>query len=331
MYDPLQIFLQTKIPKMPPCKYFAIPSILFFLLSFLIFPTKAAPIYSSHACTDSSKYQPNSTFQTNLDLLLSSLSSNATQGVHFYKTTVGSETPNAVKGLFLCRGDTLAAVCHDCVNAAAKDLTRRCPVEKEAIIWYDVCMVRYSNQYYLNNIVPAVDMSDSKSVAGADLDRFNEVLAGLLNALATKAANSEDEKFETGEVNLTSSVTLYGLVQCTPELSLFDCNMCFRSAIASVPNCCDGKQGARVLLPGCNIRYQVYPFYNSTKILATPVVKSRPSGRNRVEVNLTFVIPIVAAMVLFTFGICSVMKKQAKSEIEIWRKTVTRIELFYSI
>lgn len=55
------------------------------------------------------------------------------------------------------------------------------------------------------------------------------------------------------------------------------------------------------------------------------------SGRSRVEVILTFVIPIVAAMVLFTFGICSVMKKQAKSEIEIWRKTVTRIELFYSI
>ncbi|KAL5195001.1 Cysteine-rich receptor-like protein kinase 25 [Glycine soja] len=309
------------IPKMPPCKYFAIPSILFFLLSFLIFPTKAAPIYSYHACTNSSKYQPNSTFQTNLNLLLSSLSSNATQGVHFYKTAVGSETPNAVKGLFLCRGDTLATVCHDCVNAAAEDLTRRCPVEKEAIIWYDVCMVRYSNQNYLNNIVPAVDMSDSKSVAGADLDRFNEVLAGLLNALATKAANSEDEKFETGEVNLTSSVTLYGLVQCTPELSLFDCNMCFRSAIASVPNCCDGKQGARVLLPGCNIRYQVYPFYNSTKILATPVVKSSPSGRSRVEVILTFVIPIVAAMVLFTFGICHVMRKQAKSLKQLWRKT----------
>lgn len=161
-------------------------------------------------------------------------------------------------------------------------------------------------------------MSDSKSVARVDLDRFNELLAGLLNSLATKAANSEDEKFATGEVNFTSSVTLYGLVQCTPDLSLFDCQMCFRSAIAFVPNCCDGKQGTRVLLPGCNIRYQLYPFYNSTKILDPP--KARSSGRNRVEVILTFVIPIVAALVLFTFGICTVMRKQAKSVIEIWRK-----------
>lgn len=181
-------------------------------------------------------------------------------------------------------------------------------------------MVRYSNQY-LNNIVPSVAMSDSKSVASVDLDRFNELLAGLLNSLATKAANSAEEKFATGEVNVTSSETLYGLVQCTPELSLFDCNMCFRSAIASVPNCCDGKRGTRVLLPGCNIRYEVYPFYNSTEILAPPVVKSRPSGRSRVEVILTFVIPIVAAMVLFTFGICSVMRKQARSVIEIWTRT----------
>jgi len=93
-------------------------------------------------------------------------------------------------------------------------------------------------------------MSDSKNVTSINLDRFNELLAGLLNSLATKAKNSADKKFATGEVNLISSVTLYGLVQCTPELSLFDCNMCFRSAIASVPNCCDGKRGARVLLPG---------------------------------------------------------------------------------
>ncbi|KAL2324340.1 hypothetical protein Fmac_023398 [Flemingia macrophylla] len=245
-----------------------------------------APIYSSHACTDSSKYQPNTTFQTNLDVLLSSLSSNATHGTHFHKTTIASDTPNAaVRGLFLCRADTLAAACHACVAAAAADLRRRCPVQKEAIIWYDVCMVRYSDNSYLNNIVPSVDISDSKGVAVVDLDRFSELLAGLLNSLAAEAANSADEKFATGEVNLTSSVTLYGLVQCTPDLSFFDCNMCFRSAIASVPNCCDGKRGARSLLPGCNIRYEVYPFYNTTNVLSPPLVKSLPSGTTLLEVN----------------------------------------------
>ncbi|KAK2414209.1 cysteine-rich receptor protein kinase [Trifolium repens] len=122
------------------------------------------PIYNSHVCTNSSKDQPNTTFQTNLNILFSSLSSNATKGNHFYQTTVASETPNAIKGLFLCRSDTLTTTCHDCVTAASTDLKRRCSVNKEAIIWYDVCTVRYSDNY-LNNIVPSVDLSDSKTVS----------------------------------------------------------------------------------------------------------------------------------------------------------------------
>ncbi|XP_020967757.1 cysteine-rich receptor-like protein kinase 25 [Arachis ipaensis] len=257
-----------------------ISSVFLFLFRFLFFPTEAVPLYSSHCCTDSLKFEPNRTFQTNLNLLLSSLTSNATEGSHFYRTRVGSTAPNAVTGLFLCRGDTLSAACHDCVAAAATEIKRRCPVEKEAIIWYDICMLRYSNQSILNNIVPGVDLFDAKNVSVKELKRFNELLANLLNGLASKAANSmEDNKFATGEVNLTSTETLYGLVQCTPDLSLFDCNMCFSSAIASVPNCCDGKRGARVLLPGCNIRYEVYPFYNSTKSLTPSVLQSRHSGR----------------------------------------------------
>ncbi|MED6180573.1 hypothetical protein PIB30_011334 [Stylosanthes scabra] len=299
-----------------------ISSVFLFLFRFILFSTKAVPVYSSHYCTGSLKFEPNSTFQTNLNLLLSSLISNATEGSHFYRTRVGSAAPNSVTGLFLCRGDTLSAACHDCVAGAATEIKQKCPVEKEAIIWYDICMLRYSNQSILNNIVPGVDLFNAKNVSVKELERFNELLANLLNGLASKAANSmEDNKFATGEVNLTRTETLYGLVQCTPELSSFDCKMCFSSAIASVPNCCDGKQGARVLLPGCNIRYEVYPFYNSTKSLTPPVLQSRPLGRNRVEVVLPFFIPIAAAMVLFAFGICSAMGKQARDVIQLWKKT----------
>ncbi|PNY13971.1 cysteine-rich receptor-like protein kinase [Trifolium pratense] len=304
---------------MLPFKYSVIHSITFSFFSFIIFTTEASPIYNSHVCTNSSKDQPNTTFQTNLNILFSSLSSNATNGNHFYQTTVASETPNAVKGLFLCRGDTITTTCHDCVTAASTDLKRRCSVNKEAIIWYDVCTVRYSNNY-LNNIVPSVDLSDSKSVTSEERNRFNELLARLLNILATNAANSDKEKFATGKVNFTRSVKIYGLVQCVPELSLFDCNMCLRSAIASVPNCCDGKQGARVLLPACNIRYELYLFYNSTTELITgPVSVVRRSGRCRFEVVLAFVVPIVAVMVFLGFGMWSVMRKRATSVV--WRKT----------
>ncbi|XP_028776261.1 cysteine-rich receptor-like protein kinase 25 [Neltuma alba] len=296
-------------------------SVFVFLFSFLFFfLSEAAPIYSSHACTDSVKYRPNSTFQINLNLLLSYLSSNATQGSHFFRTRLGDGTANVINGLFLCRGDTLAATCGDCVSTAAGEIKRRCPVQKEAIIWYDVCMLRYSHES-LNNIVPSTDLSNTKNVAPEDKERFNELLAGMLNSLADKAVISQKEKFETKEVNFTRTEKLFGLVQCTPDLTAFDCNMCLRSAIASVPNCCDGKRGATVLLPGCNIRYEFFPFFNTTPSSNPPAVQSRPSGRSHVSVILGFIIPIVASATLFAFGFCSFAGKQGRYMLVLCRKT----------
>ncbi|XP_028776283.1 cysteine-rich receptor-like protein kinase 25 [Neltuma alba] len=235
--------------------------VLFLSFSFLIFLTEADPIYSAHACTDSITYKPKTTFETNLNLLLSSLPSKASDGSHFYRTRTGNAAPDAVNGLFLCRGDILAAACQECVSAAAEEIKRRCPDQKEAIIWYDVCMLRYSNQSF-NKIVPSTDLSNTKEIAPEDKDRFNELLSGLLNSVAAKVLKSQT-KFATDQVNFTATETLYGLEQCTPDLTVFDCNTCLRSAIAALPNCCDGKRGATVLLPACNIRYEFYPFFNS--------------------------------------------------------------------
>ncbi|KAG6754690.1 hypothetical protein POTOM_040484 [Populus tomentosa] len=41
-----------------------------------------------------------------------------------------------VYGLFLCRGDVSVEVCLQCVNLARNDVVQRCPIEKEAIIYY---------------------------------------------------------------------------------------------------------------------------------------------------------------------------------------------------
>ncbi|KAK4258891.1 hypothetical protein QN277_005288 [Acacia crassicarpa] len=293
-------------------------SVLVFLFSHLFFffvLREAAPIYSSHVCTDSIKYQPNSTFQFNLNLLLSSLSSNATQGSHFFRTRLSV----VINGLFLCRGDTLTTTCSDCVSAASREIKRRCPVQKEAIIWYDVCMLRYSNQSP-NNIVPSTEISNTKNVDPKNKERFNEILAGMLNSLAAKAVNSQKDKFETDEVNFARTEKLFGLVQCTPDLTVFDCNMCLKSAIASVPNCCDGKLGATVLLPACNIRYELFPFFNTTPSSNPPAIQTRPSGRSNFSVILGFVIPIVAVVTLFAFGFCSFTGKQGRDMLLSCRK-----------
>lgn len=62
---------------------------------------------------------------------------------------------------------------------------------------------------------------------------------------------------------LTTTRSLPPLAQCTPDLSPNDCRTCLNSAVESLPLCCDGKVGGRVLFPSCKLRYELYPFYRS--------------------------------------------------------------------
>lgn len=250
--------------------------ILASLFGLLSFASEAAPIYSDAVCTDGSYFRPNTTYEANLNTLLSSLVSNATLHNGFYRTAVARGSRDEVKGLFLCRGDITPAVCHDCVAAAAENITRHCTNQTESIIWYDVCMLRYSNLSFLNNIVPSVNLKDDNNVSVSDRDRFFDLLATTLNDLAEKAVSGN--KFATEEVEFTRSQKLYTLAQCTPELSTSECNTCYRSAISDLPTCCNGTRGARVLLPSCNVRYELYPFYNVSALSTQPQPPPPSSG-----------------------------------------------------
>ncbi|XP_058197658.1 putative cysteine-rich receptor-like protein kinase 23 [Rhododendron vialii] len=97
--------------------------------------------------TTTGTYAPNSTYKTNLDSLLSVLSSNSNNALDgFYNYTAGTSAPDVVYGLFLCRGDLTVAACRECVTYASRDVVQQCPGAKRVIIWYDECMLRYSNE-----------------------------------------------------------------------------------------------------------------------------------------------------------------------------------------
>jgi hypothetical protein len=228
---------------------------------------EAAPTYSYHYCSGPDlNFTDNSAYQSNLHLVLSSLSSNATLVTGFSNASEGE-----VNGLFLCRGDVNTRVCQDCVAHAAKEILHRCPFLMGAIIWYDECLLRYTNESIFStiNYDPAKNLENPQFIEEAERDRFVGLMDSTLDSLATRASNSvTGKKFATKEVEFNSSLaasqTLYSLVQCTPDLSVSDCYKCLRRAIGNLPSCCDGKQGGRVLLPSCNIRFEVSPFYNVT-------------------------------------------------------------------
>ncbi|XP_061338979.1 putative cysteine-rich receptor-like protein kinase 9 [Gastrolobium bilobum] len=199
-----------------------IPSLLFSLLGIVLF-TSAVPVYNDNYCLNTATYQSSITFQSNLKILLSDLTSNASQGRDgYYLTNIGLATINVASGIFLCRDDVSSAICQECVAAAATEIKRRCHNQTQSIIWYDECTLGYTNRYFNPvSIVPRVNLWDDKNISTSDLKSFNQTLFNLLNSLAEEAASSQlAKKFATGETEFKGSSRqnrVYGLAQCVLE------------------------------------------------------------------------------------------------------------------
>ncbi|KAI6704424.1 hypothetical protein NL676_007386, partial [Syzygium grande] len=230
---------------MSSCFTISLSLLLFFFINFL--STESAPTYLYHYCSNTTLFSPNSTYQTNLNTLLSSLSAaapNNTDG--FANATAGQNPPDRAYGLFLCRGDVSAATCSDCVATGTQDILQRCPNQRVSVIWYDECMLRYSNAsiYSVMEQVPALTMYNTGNIT--DPTRFMQVLGQTTNDIATRASDDESgKKVAVAETNFTSLQQLYTLAQCTPDLTASDCNTCLRAAIAGLPR--KSKVGGRSL------------------------------------------------------------------------------------
>ncbi|XP_062087494.1 cysteine-rich receptor-like protein kinase 44 isoform X2 [Humulus lupulus] len=271
--------------------------------------------YRAHTCSNSTTgtLTQNSTYLSNLNLLLSYLTTNATKDGGFYQTTVASGTPDASAGLFQCRGDVNASLCRECVRNASTEAFKRCPLEKGATIWFDECWIRYQDGSSISpGMVPALLLSNTQSVTEAE--EFNDLLADVMNKLVDQTANSgSGKKFATDEENFTSSQTLYGLAQCSSDTSASFCNTCLRSAIGFLPQCCGGKRGGSIYLPSCITRFELYPFYNyntTTPSSSTPVPPSvKEKGGGSIITIIAIVVPIGVAVVVFLIGFCYLRRK----------------------
>lgn len=245
------------------------------IIPFLILfnPTAAAESLYTYCSNDTSNYTLNTPFEENLKLLLQALPSNTSLS-GFYNTSIG-ETPNdKIYGQALCRGDVNAAVCESCIVKASQEILKNCK-SKDAIIWLDLCQVRYSFQSFFSMQVYTGKYPDwdaqEKSISNPD--QFNQILKYLLSNLSTEAAfNPSRRMFATGEVKFSAKQTIYGLVQCTRDISTGDCKICLDSASGDLDACCFGKQGGIILSRNCDMRFEMYTFYNasSSNLLPNP-------------------------------------------------------------
>lgn len=241
----------------------------------------------------SSNYTANSLYQSNLDTLSSSLVTEGSDPSGLFAKGSTGDAPNKVYAVALCRGDVNASTCAACVDAAFKaGATRLCPRSKDATIFYDDCLLRFSDQDILNmdsssrvNTLAVVDgalvlmnISSEPMLPGwDDWNADNQAVAKNVTHLffKTTLANTVAQVLKTTShyaairmdmdgVSTSAAATvrrLYCLAQCAPDLVEDICYNCLNNFSDLATANFAGKQGGRVLGLRCNLRYDTSKFY----------------------------------------------------------------------
>uniref|UniRef100_A0A0R0I8D6 Gnk2-homologous domain-containing protein n=1 Tax=Glycine max TaxID=3847 RepID=A0A0R0I8D6_SOYBN len=279
-----------------------------------------------HYCCDFNhvrgNYTANSTYHTNLNTLLSTLTSNTEIEYGFYNSSQGENT-DKVYAIGLCRGDIKPDECRNCLNGSRANLTELCPNQKEAIGWYEdeKCMLRYSDRSILDLMETGPAFYANNMDNATDLDQFNKDVNTLLGNLKNEAALGDSRlKYAVGNTSGPDNKLIYGLVQCTPDLSGSECFDCLSQSIERIPiDCCKDRKGGRVVRPSCNMRFETsFLFYGDTAYVSpTPPSSTTTNTTSEVKSNkatiiaIAIAVPVVVffAVVLIFFFICIRMRK----------------------
>ncbi|KAM5563029.1 putative receptor-like protein kinase [Rosa sericea] len=228
---------------------------------------------------DRGNYTIGSVYQKNLNDFLSSLVTNeSSNGYGLYNSSFGQDDDvvGKVYAIGLCRPDLKPDASLNFFRDSAYNLTSACPNQKEAIAWNEYCMVRYSNRSFHLELSPSYNQSATKNISSSNVDSFNQQLKELIEGLKSQAAaGGLHKKFATESKRATYSNTqsIFGIVQCTPDLSEEECGGCLDEGLRQLQNCCYGMDSGRYGNPSCNLRYEVY---NTTD----PALDNEPRPRS---------------------------------------------------
>ncbi|KAM7254683.1 hypothetical protein ACFE04_019924 [Oxalis oulophora] len=136
-----------------------------------------------------------------------------------------------VYGQALCRGDVTSSVCQDCLQNANKQLLESCQ-SQEAIYWYELCQVHYSSRDFFSTMIYTGKYPD-----------YDYLQKNV----------SDPAQFETR--------------LCTRDIDNGSCSSCLQTAINEVSGCCSHREGGVVFSRNCNVRFELYRFYNVSNSL----------------------------------------------------------------
>ncbi|KAL2926815.1 Cysteine-rich receptor-like protein kinase 8 [Bienertia sinuspersici] len=262
--------------------------------------------FTNNWCSNTT-YSTNSTYQSNLHNLLNKISNDTKITYGFYNFTVG-HTPDRVHSLALCRGDVPVNTCRLCIRNAATLLPQVCPNNIEAFGYSGYCSIFISNRSIYGKVQDLAPWSfGNNQNVDPKVVGFNETLISLMSSLQNQAASGDSKlKYAAGKTNLTGGggQMLYGLVQCTPDLSRKNCMQCIQKRLDELPLCCSLPSEVNMVQQSCFLKYSTNPFFGNVPDLPMssppPLFPSKPMNNNRstpTEVKKTgksYIIPAIA-------------------------------------
>ncbi|KAE8709103.1 cysteine-rich receptor-like protein kinase 29-like [Hibiscus syriacus] len=166
---------------------------------------------------------------------------------------------NGVYSLFLCRGDVTRDVCRTCMNNITQLIQRNCPNDRRAIMWFELCMVRYSDinffgQATLEPFNLRWNPENTTSPPEGDIGT-----RGFVYSLVEQAIFAANMSTEGGLDARDGSGRRYGRAQCSRDLTVTSCSTCLRYLLNRTEACCMDRTGWQVLTPTCYLRFDMNP------------------------------------------------------------------------
>ncbi|XP_062197820.1 cysteine-rich receptor-like protein kinase 10 isoform X1 [Phragmites australis] len=304
--------------------------ILIVLLTLGFAPMVAGQPWQIYGTTGN--YTANSTYQSNIESLQDILDPGGSISL-FDKGSRG-DVPDEVYTLVFCRSDVNDSACRACVADAFKGARQLCGLSRDATVFYDMCLLSYSNEDILgtdlNNRFNASENA-SAVVAGPLIlmnittepmfpgwDTHDRVQAAIIDEVKQLLNETIQQMFTstrqyyaaTRKVTDHGNVTfpaLYSMAQCTPDLVEDLCYACLKNFIGLATANFAGRQGGRILGLRCNLRYDTYQFYGGEPTSTTsgslnsvvpspapPIVV--PTQKYKKPMNKVLVIALVAPL-----------------------------------
>ncbi|KAF8030044.1 hypothetical protein BT93_E2463 [Corymbia citriodora subsp. variegata] len=235
------------------------PNLRFFLLLMFASTINAQTFFPHEVCATTGNFTANSTYQTTLTTLLSSISTTNSLFLTYGFFNDSSAVSGASQTLYVigsCLGDLTSESCRTCLDGSASDIRNLCPLQKAAVLYNENCTVRYSNASIFGTVAtdPDYQLFNVNNVTSPDT--YNAALRTLLDNLRGEAASGGSlRKYATGNTSAGFD-TIYAMTQCTPDLTEQQCSDCLVIVIGRLTNCCAGKLGVRIMAPSCRFRYE---------------------------------------------------------------------------